>query len=239
MQYLTIPELERWQHYKDRRPPWMKLHVEIFDDYEMAMLPDATKYHLLGIWLLATQIDNKIPNDNKWLQNKIGARGEIDIKLLIDKGMLTEHAASMPLATCKQNAIAEAEAEAETETDIAGGGFVDPGEEKPPSVRKSPCPFSKILGLYHQKLPALSRVVTLTDKRKRSLSARWRNGMHDLEHWEAYFDDVSKSRFLMGRIDPTPGRKQFVADFDFLIREQTIVRTQEGKYHDRISQSSR
>ncbi len=94
-----------------------------------------------------------------------------------------------------------------------------------------PCPYQKIIDLYHEKLPMCPKVVVLSDLRKRALNARWRNGMHGMDNWELYFDDVSRSKFLTGQVDPPPGRRQFIADFDFLIRESTIVKTQEGKYH--------
>ena len=130
--YLTVPDLERWQHYKDRRPPWMKLHIEIFDNYDFSNLPDSAKYHLLGIWLLATQIDNKIPDDSNWIARKIGAVEPIDIELLLSLGHLAYHNASVALAECKQNANAETETEAEAEAEaeaekkpLHGGNGID------------------------------------------------------------------------------------------------------------------
>ena len=99
------------------------------------------------------------------------------------------------------------------------------------SAKSSPCPYQQIVNLYHEKLPMLPKVVTLSDARKRSLKARWANGASNMKFWEDYFDSVSESKFMTGRVDPTPGRKQFVADIDFLIRESTIIKTQEGKYH--------
>lgn len=95
----------------------------------------------------------------------------------------------------------------------------------------SPCPYRMIVDLYHEKLPMCPRVVEITDGRKKAMRARWQNGSNGLEWWEGYFDHVAQSRFLTGKVDPPPGRKQFVADIDFLIRESTIVKTREGKYH--------
>jgi len=99
------------------------------------------------------------------------------------------------------------------------------------SAKSSPCPYQQIVDLYHEKLPMLPRVVTLSDGRKRAMKARWSNGASNMKFWMDYFDSVSESKFLTGHVDPSPGRKQFVADIDFLIRESTIIKTQEGKYH--------
>jgi hypothetical protein len=115
MQYISVKNWDSMQHYKDRNPPWIKLHRDLLYDYEFARLKDACKSHLMLIWLLASQLDNKIPNDSKWIAKRIGCTTKIDISLLIDKGFLVVD--SRVQAECKRTAIAEAEAEAEAETE--------------------------------------------------------------------------------------------------------------------------
>ena len=101
--------------------------------------------------------------------------------------------------------------------------------ETPPPVV---CPYDQIQNLYHEKLPMLPRIVRMTENRKRTLKARWKNGCSNLQFWEDYFNDVSNSRFLTGQEPAGFGRsKPFIADIDFLIRETSIVKMQEGKYH--------
>lgn len=88
MSYLSIKNWEKFQHYKDRSPPWIKLHRELLDDYEFSRLQDASKAHLILLWLLASQLENKIPNDPAWLKNRLGLTTEINLKELISKGFL-------------------------------------------------------------------------------------------------------------------------------------------------------
>lgn len=112
MRYLRIKNWKKYQHYKDRNPPWIKLHREVLDDYDMACLQDASKLHLILIWLLSSQMDNRIPDDSEWVKNKIGSHTKVNLKELIDKGFLVvEHSASMPLANCSPETETEAEAE--------------------------------------------------------------------------------------------------------------------------------
>ena len=99
----------------------------------------------------------------------------------------------------------------------------------PPKVNG--CPYQEIVNLYHEKLPMLPKIRMLSDARKKSIRARWVNELPDLETWGKYFTDVAKSPFLIGRVDPGPGRRQFLADIDFLIRPSTVVKMCEGKYH--------
>lgn len=118
--YITVPNLDRWQHYKDRCPPWIKLHkAAVLDDYKFTCLQDASKAHLIAIWLLASQMDNSIPMDAEWIARKINATEPVDIKDLIKQGFLEMvQDASIGIADCKQSALAETETETETEIEI-------------------------------------------------------------------------------------------------------------------------
>ena len=53
MNYLRVKNWEKFQHYKDRTPPWIKLYRDLLNDYEFSCLQDASKAHLMLIWLLA------------------------------------------------------------------------------------------------------------------------------------------------------------------------------------------
>jgi len=117
--FLSIPNWDDLQHYKDRSPPWIKLHNELLESYEFECLPDASKAHLLCIWLLASRTSNKINPDPKWIGRKIGANSKVDIDVLIQSGFLQlnqelpsmEQDASKMLQTVEQVAIPEGERE--------------------------------------------------------------------------------------------------------------------------------
>ena len=74
MKYLEVANWDKFQHYKDRDPKWIKLYRELLDNYEYSHLPDTAKAHLVGVWLLAAKMDNKIPWDAKWIATRIGDR---------------------------------------------------------------------------------------------------------------------------------------------------------------------
>lgn len=108
MEYLRVKNWENFQHYKDRSPPWIKLQRDLLRDYDFLRLQDASKLQLILIWLLASQLDNKIPADPEYIKNQIGIKGELHLKELIDNGFLVDD--SNALASCKQSAIGETEA---------------------------------------------------------------------------------------------------------------------------------
>lgn len=122
------------------------------------------------------------------------------------------------------------QAEAEAEADINTNTSMSPPAIKPPKV--DPVPYEKIISLYHQYLPKNPVCQMLTAKRKASIGVRWRSGvMATLDDWTQYFKHCSTSEWLTGQCDPSPGRKRFVADIDFLINENNIVKIAENKYH--------
>ena len=82
--YLRVRNFEQFQHYKERNPIWIKLYCSLLDDYEFAQLPDQTKFHAVGLMLLASRLNNKFPSDEPWLRAKINATCEIDLEKLLE-----------------------------------------------------------------------------------------------------------------------------------------------------------
>ena len=83
MRYLSVRNWSQFQHYGNRAPPWIKLHSAILEDAEFEMLPDATRAHLMLIWLLAGRTNNRIPADAGWIGRKIGASEPVDLDSLL------------------------------------------------------------------------------------------------------------------------------------------------------------
>lgn len=116
MRYLSIKNLKKHQHYTNRRPPWIKLHAEILDDYTVSCLRDASKLHFLYLTLLASQMDNRVPYDLVFIARKIGASEPVDVEELILQGLVEiSQDDGKSLSDRKQMSIAETETEAYTE----------------------------------------------------------------------------------------------------------------------------
>jgi hypothetical protein len=117
---LLIPK--NWavfQHYKDRLPPWIKLHREILNDRVFMGLPIASKALAPMMWLLASESKNGSFDgslDELVFRLHITPKEYQDgVKPLIDKGFFI--VASGVLAECKQIAIPETETETKKETE--------------------------------------------------------------------------------------------------------------------------
>lgn len=88
--FFKVRNFEKFQHYKDRSPPWIKLYNETLENYEFGSLNDATKGQLIGIWLLASRTDNKLPFDPKWIASKINATDPVDLEALYAANFITD-----------------------------------------------------------------------------------------------------------------------------------------------------
>lgn len=116
----------------------------------------------------------------------------------------------------------------------AGPDPIPPEQEKPEAVEPRPkpehVPYQAIVDLYHSMLPSAPRIIRLTTARKSQIKARWSDVLDNLNEWRDYFAAVSSCPFLVGKVDPTPGRRRFVADLEWLTRESNFVKVVEGRY---------
>jgi len=91
MEYLSVKNFDKFQHYTDRDPPWIKLYYSILADYDFIKLSDAAKCHLVLIWLLASRTQNKIPDDPKWIKAQIQVKRSVDLEELKEAGFLVAY----------------------------------------------------------------------------------------------------------------------------------------------------
>jgi hypothetical protein len=108
-----------YQHYKDRNPPWIKLHRDLLNDRDFMCLPIASKAIAPLLWLLASEEKSGDFNANvaelafrlRMTEKEIND----GLKPLISKGFFVD--ASGVLAECEQLAIPETERETEKEVE--------------------------------------------------------------------------------------------------------------------------
>ena len=59
---MKIKNWSHFQHFKDRRPPWIKLYREILDDMEWHQLDPLASKVLVMCWLIASENDGNLPD---------------------------------------------------------------------------------------------------------------------------------------------------------------------------------
>jgi len=106
-EFVKIKNWEQFQHYKQRNPPWIKLHRQILNDPDWWELDDLSARILMCLWLLASEGEN---NGRVNVESDVLAwRLRLDstmlakpLQVLTEKGFI-QHA-SKTLASCKQSA---------------------------------------------------------------------------------------------------------------------------------------
>ena len=59
---MRIKNWSQFQHFKDRRPPWIKLYRDILDDIEWHNLDAQASKVLVMCWLIASESDGRLPD---------------------------------------------------------------------------------------------------------------------------------------------------------------------------------
>ena len=196
MNYISIVNWQQTQHYKDRTPSWIKLYNDFLDNYEYACLQDASKSHLIGIMLLASRSENRIPADEKWISSKIGATNEIDLQELIDHGFIVSDqplsSDSKVLAECSKNQDVTASLEKRR-------------EEKRREEKKTPMSSSRSTDVseifdYWVLVMGKTAQSRLTDKRRKCIEARLKEG-YSVDLIKQAIDGCAASAYHMGLND--------------------------------------
>lgn len=224
-----------FQHYKDRSPPWIKLHRDLLINRDFVCLPTASKALAPLMWLLASESkDGVFDASFEELQFRLHISRkdyEDGVKPLIDKGFF--RIASGVLAECLQDAIPETETEREKEIDAIASKS---GTTFPP------CPHQEILKLWAKRLPHLSQPRVWEGTRQAWLRQRWvqaakpsafsptgyKTTQEGLAWWDAFFayiaDDTSLSKGFesQGRV--------WRPDLEWVVNASNFAKIIDGKY---------
>lgn len=250
---LRVTGWHDYQHYKDRAPPWIKLHNTLLTSEFWVMGDDASRTLAIVCMLLASRSkdgDGTFNADPKYVQRYGYLNQDPDFKPLIQYGFLeVVQDASTTLAPCnteKRRGETETEKEGKATALLvpshSAGDLLDAnadeklrkaaGGEKTPATPDD-CPHGQIVALYHELLPECPPVKTWHATRAALLRQRWREDQkrQTLDWWRRYFGYVRESDFLVGKASAHNGRPPFVADLEWLIRPTNLAKVIEGKYH--------
>jgi len=114
---MRIKNWEKFQHYKNRRPPWIKLYRELLDDREFGSLPGEAAKHLVMLWLIASEGDDgELPGIDD-LAYRLRTTPQKMTKSIVELYHWVEGDASTLPAHRRQDACSETEGETEGETE--------------------------------------------------------------------------------------------------------------------------
>ena len=111
-----IKNWDKFQHYKHRNPPWVKLHTDLLISPDWLFLSDHSRLIMLCCMMVASRYAGHIPADTVLFKRLCRLQGNVNFKPLIECGFLIDLLADA--SACKQmrtNAPTETETETETE----------------------------------------------------------------------------------------------------------------------------
>lgn len=123
-EYVVVRNWRRFQHYKERNPPWIKNHVELLHSDNYLRLTGEQRAILHGLWLEYSSSHCQLAADTSSLSRRLNLRvTRAQLERLQYYGFI-----EIALAPSVQHASAtrareEAEAEAEQKTEIQTKAF--------------------------------------------------------------------------------------------------------------------
>lgn len=120
---IHVKNWKQFQHFKDRRPPWIKLYRELLDDIQWHELEPAAAKALVMLWLIASENFGQLP-DKKTIAFRLRI-SEKALETTVSKlGHWLYQDDTKPISTRYQADTPETETEtetykAETETECA------------------------------------------------------------------------------------------------------------------------
>ena len=116
---MKIKNWSKFQHFKDRKPPWVKLYRDILDDIEWHELDATASKVLVMCWLIASEDDGNLPN-TKTLAFRLRMSEKQTLECLNKLSHWLEQDDIGVISTEYQDDLLETERETETETKREG-----------------------------------------------------------------------------------------------------------------------
>lgn len=88
-------------------------------------------------------------------------------------------------------------------------------------------PYAKVQKLYNNLCPKMAKCTVMSEARKKAIKARFASG-YKLEDFDRLFNLAAQSSFLNGG-----NKRNFMANFDWLIRDANMAKVLDGNYADR------
>ena len=105
-----VKQWRQFQHYRDRNPPWIKLHFSLLSSMDWVTLNDESRVLAIACMLIASRNDGCVPGNPDYIRRVAYLHKAPNFKPLIECGFLE------PDSDCKQM-LADARPETETETE--------------------------------------------------------------------------------------------------------------------------
>ena len=211
---MRIKDWGKFQHFKDRTPPWTKLYREILNDPDWHELDGESAKVLVMLWLLASEDElhnGALPSVRKLSFRLRMTESKLNQTLnKLSHWLIRDDIA--PISERYQDGPSETETEtykAEAEADCATPSL---------SVDR----IVEVWNMTPRLVPAKSVTGPILKRVKLRLAEH-----PEVEWWDALFTRVSASDFLTGR------KTDFAATLDWVLGPKNLAKIEAGNYDNR------
>lgn len=189
---MRIKDWSKYQHFKNRTPPWIKLYRDILDDPDWHELSAGASKTLVMLWLVASE--------DKRGDGNLPCLKKLSFRLRISEGKLTEHLQELKhyllhdditMISERYHGDAPEREESRVERETEGEEILKSGQKKPDNA----APYKKIISFLNETASTSFKDSSKTTQRH--IKARINEGFT--------FDDfktVIKAKFDEWSIEP-------------------------------------
>lgn len=113
---MRVKNWRKFQHFKDRSPPWIKLYRDLLDDLDWHELPPQSAKALVMIWLIASENGGELP-DLKTLAFRLRLKEDQTKSIISSLSHWLEQGDITPISEGPQSDSTEGEGETEKEVE--------------------------------------------------------------------------------------------------------------------------
>lgn len=168
--FIQIVNWETFQHYKDRNPPWIKLHRELLTSETWVSSSNEDRVLAIAIMMLAAECGNRVSANPRYIQRRAYLEKEPDLSGLIMLKFIEIIEENDDASKSLASARPEKETENREEDSVANAT----GAEAP----KLPTAIDLKAAVFSSGVPLLMGA-GITEKNARSMLGRWRSDYGD------------------------------------------------------------
>ena len=98
-------------------------------------------------------------------------------------------------------------------------------KRREPEAEAEKIPYQRVIELFHSACPSFPKIVKLTDARKKTIAARWKEYGQGMKPFFQLFNAAEASDFLKGS-----NTRNWQATFDWLLKADNMAKALEGNY---------
>jgi hypothetical protein len=237
--YVSVKDIEHYQHYKHRNPPWVKLYYSLLDDPAFLALNEVQQCRYIKLIMLASRQMNCISTDPEYLGRVMRIPEQVDVTPLIDAGFLLasrKRSSSKMLAPphenrSQSNRVTE---KSRVEKDLSFAGPMEDTTSVPKEIQWGTP--EALVALYNTETPDECPAVTRLSPARVKKAKAYLAAFPDERFWRDVCQQIHRSTFLRG-LKSINGHSSFKADFDWLLTKgkdgsENCLKVYEGRYTD-------